>query len=65
MCYGKVAKVSHICLVEVGLRIYLAKMLALKLLFLGPYNDSLLVITHLMMRMHSNETLKCNNSSEE
>ena len=57
----KKAKVSHKCLLEVGLRIYLT----LKLLFLGPYGDILLVITRLSKRMCSNETLKDNNSSGE
>ena len=59
------AKVIHICLVEVGPWIYMAQKLTLKLLFLGPYNDILLVISLLMKTMHSNETLKCNNLSEE
>lgn len=57
--------VSHICVAERGARIYLAKKLTLKLLFLRPCNDTLLVISFLMKRMHSNETLKCNNLSEE
>lgn len=61
----KKAKVSHKCLLEVGLRIYLTKKLALKLLFLGPYSDILRVIKCLSKRMCSNETLKDNNSSEE
>ena len=60
----KKAKVCHKCLLEVGLRIYLTKKLALKLLFLGPYSDILLVITRLSKRMCSNETLKDHNSSE-
>lgn len=45
-CYVKMPR--HICLVEVGARISLAK--KLKLWFLRPCNDSLLVISLLMKK---------------
>lgn len=65
-CYVKMPR--HICLVEVGARISLAKKLTLKLWFLRPCNDSLLVISLLMKKKkktHSDEPLKRNNLSEE
>lgn len=67
-CYVKMPR--HICLAEVGARISLAKKLTLKLWFLRPCNDSLLVISLLMKKKkkkkpHSDEPLKRNNLSEE